>query len=440
MMCLYTCPSFAVGAKKECDSLLFTETPIEVPNRPFAPTQPVPSQPSLPPMPAPRRAPNPLPDRPLSPTFDPKDIVPVDLYEQDGEMKSFWTNLPDRVRQIFVQESNNHLALLSEEFQRRYGTTPNLRAIAENVAIVSRALAPVERRHKVAIENYVRLLAEDRFGSSTIRVLETSISNELPSRPKTSADRDQSTSSPTVDKNMMRFYSFRRELYNLLAQAEGWFGMSEFIDKGQTQVASLDKELAKLYSELDLNYRLAIPLMLKSIPDASLLQGDELREQITAGREIVCIDCRPVEDELGNKQIEIGRVTGVAVGKNGWALAHEAFKASFQIATALEATQRAPLNTRERQILDDRTNSNIAEIRQGLYGQVLRDHIQKFVARLIDSSSPRSYFVIVERVFSQLPAQTFQSFILDSLQFDPATMDIDSYRRKYREHLLLDEF
>lgn len=439
------------GIKKACIApLLFIaspDAPVVVPEKPITRPDFDPEHAPQPPVTTPRRAPNPLPDRPLSPTFDPKDIIPVDLYEHDGEMKNFWANLPHQVREIFIQESNDNFSQLSDDFQKQYGVKPDLRQIAINIARASQALEPLERKHKSDLEKQVRVISEDRFGTAATKVLKTSISDQMPSRTPRANDQEpshlipgQHSIAPDIDHGLMDFFSRRREFYNLLAQAEGWSGMREFIAKGKPKFDSIDKNLAGLYAELDLNWRLAIQMQLKHVPNVQMLQGDEMREQITNGREIVCVNCKQVKDDLGRYQIEIANITGVAVGRNGWALAHEAFKAAFQIETALEATQRAPLNSRERQILDDRSNSNVAEIRQGIYGEVLRSHMQKFISQLINSQSTHSYFVIVERVFSLLPSKTFESFIYDALTFDSNKMNIESFRKKYNEILLLDEF
>lgn len=441
--------AMAPNAGQSC--AVFLADPVITPDRPTT----VPAKPKHDPIPIrephpslPRRAPNPLPDRPLLPTTDPKDIIPIDLYDQDGEMGTFWRSISPDVRSRLVHDADADFNRLSVEFQSRYGAKPNLQTVYSNVMRVLQRLTPIEDRHKIVLEGLVRQLIDERFGRETTEHLTSSISSHLPARPaqinmdpsSLGAESLGVSQTQNIDTSFMRFYVLRRELYNLLAQAEGWFGMHEFVNDHSKELYLIDPALPSLYSELDLNYRLANRLMLASIPSVQTIQGADMREQITSGREIVCVNCRPVQGLMGEKQIEIGSVTGVAVGKNAWALAHEAFKASFQIATALEATQRAPLNHQERQFVDDLTNSNAAEIRQGLMGPGFRQHMQKVVSALVGSSDPKVYFVIVERVFSMLPDKVFQSFIMDCIQFDQTTINIKDFRRKYNEYLLLDEF
>lgn len=441
-----------VGATTKSDSscrlLLASDAPVVTPDRPIAPSRPdvEPAEP----VPRPRRAPNPLPGRPLQPTEDPKDLIPVELYEQDGEMGAYWKGLAPDVRATLTKDADEDLRRLSAEFERRYGERPNINVVYSNIIRVLRAVEPIERRHKIAIESVVRQLVENRFGGDTALFLKTSISDQLPARPDGAPESGQIqrtdplleflSPQQNIDPKLMKFYALRREFYNLIAQAEGWNGMSEFVRDRSRELYLIDLRLPSLYAELDLNYRLATRLMVQRVTRVQSVQGTDVRGQITAGREIVCIHCRPVQGMMGEKEIEIASISGIAVGKNGWALAHEAYKAAFQMATALEATQRAPLNSTERQILDDLTNSNAAEIRQGIFGPGFLERMRRFVNALTGTTDQRHYFVIIERVFSLLPENLFHEFILDVARFDPAKMPIESFRRKYNEFLLPDEF
>jgi hypothetical protein len=423
----------------ECVRALHEVGPEVIPDRPK--TRPG-TQPSEDPRPVtvPRHAPNPLPERPLEPTFDPKDIIPADLYGKDEGMKHFWDSLDSNIKKTLLETDKKYSAELVQKFSEKYKTAPNLPLMVENYLRIQAQLKSIEGQHQIAMERLVRHLAEDRFGASTMSVLKSGISSEMPSREVEEAKSiSQESTKNDISQKQMDFYVYRRELYNLLNQAEGWNGMQEFIKVGKFQMDEIDPRLAPLYEEMDLNFRLAQRLSLSAIPDVNLLQVAE-KDQLSMGREIVCINCKPAQSPTGQKQIEISSVSGVAVGANAWALAHEVYKASFQIGTALESTQRSPLNGRERRVIEDSTNSNVAEIRQGIFGHAFQVKLQSFIASITGSTSSHVYMTVVERVFSLLPEQSFKNFINDSFNFDPAKSDIKTLRAKYGQYLLLDEF
>jgi hypothetical protein len=175
----------------------------------------------------------------------------------------------------------------------------------------------------------------------------------------------------------------------------------------------------------------------RHLSDPKTLAGVKNRENMSRGREIVRVDARAVQGDFGQKQIEVVNVSGVAVGKDGWALAHEAFKAGFQIRTALEATQRSQLNPTEKNLLDDVTNSNAAEIRQGLFGPLFAHQFQEFIFELMGQRDWNGYFTIIERAFSSMPERLFTDFVADAFSDH---RDLKALRSKYNDFLLLDEF
>lgn len=181
--------------------------------------------------------------------------------------------------------------------------------------------------------------------------------------------------------------------------------MKEFAYDHAVELNAMSPGLAQRYQELDRLYRFGQLAQLGLIPVAEVVDGLP-KETISAGREIVTTDFEIVEAPDGSQSIGLKQVNGIAVGRNGWAAAHEARKAASQMATPNEGAFRWMLSAERRQSLNDATNSNRAEIRQGVFGPVVVQAMRSRLGKILTSASSMKeadYLDMVDGIFSMHP-------------------------------------
>jgi hypothetical protein len=349
-----------------------------------------------------------MPERPLRPTVDPKDLVPPELYSRD----LLFGETLDKFPEGFIDRLDAAAWRELEEIERSFGWKKpvTLEALAQRISKLNQQIETVEGRRKPELLSIIKEMVADNYSRDVVENLKVDIAEQLPDRTDSKAGNSLS------GNHLLGYHVYRRELYNSLSQAAGWNGMMQFIHTYRDRLNAIEPGLADKYQELHNAYRYATVLSLRAIHDPEILRDPQLRESISHGREIVLAEPEKYWDEVtGEEQIGLKSVTGVAVGINAWATAHEANKAGFEMQTALEATQRMPLTDAERDYINDRTNSNLAEIRQGIYGiaidKMLRRSLGFLAYRQPDINLSHSdYLLVVERLFSQLPPSQFQMF------------------------------
>jgi hypothetical protein len=364
------------------------------------------------PSPSPRRksAPRPMPDRPLLPTVDPKDIIPLDLYHADKVSSQALRRMPaDLLDHLEAAKDREMTALKSELFPNR---TVSLAALAQKTQQLLSEIEIIEGNHREALNNIIKEMVEDNYGSEVKQQLKIQITKEFPARQE-SSEGDQLKDSP-----MLTAQVFRREVYNSLSQAAGWSGMVQFYKSHADQINAISPGLADKYETLHKLFRLSSHEMLSMLPSLDFLNSIP-RSQLSHGREIVNATPEEFVDESGEKRVAV-KVTGVAVGANAWATAHEANKAGFEMATALESVSRMPLTPAERDFVNDRSNSSVAEIRQGIYGVAMDKILRRSLAFLLNQNTTTGmantdYLTCVERIFSQIPTATFEKLVVGLL-------------------------
>ncbi|MBI4404118.1 MAG: hypothetical protein HY537_08155 [Deltaproteobacteria bacterium] len=249
-----------------------------------------------------------------------------------------------------------------------------------------------------------------------------------------SADMRTVTELPSnLDAGMV----YRTEMRHLWQQGEGWLGMKEFAYDHAGELNAISPELAEKYQELDRLYRYGQLAQLGLMPIADVV--DRLpRELISSGREVVTSDFEIVEAADGSKSVAVRSVKGIAVGRNGWAAAHEARKAAAQMATPNEGAYRWLMSSPRRERLNQATNSNRAEIRQGVFGPQVVEAMRERLGILMHSKqaplSEQQYLDIVDGIFSMHPG-VFQRAM--SLLFNSDFQKNSSIRGELRA--LLDE-
>jgi len=338
-----------------------------------------------------------MPDRPIKPTEDPKDMIPIDLYRQDPNFNNIF-------RQYFPPGFIAMIENVATQEAQTFATLQTQRLFAQVPALMTE-LKGIEAQHREAIKEIVRKMVADFYGDEIAEHMNLKLSEGIPPRPtdhpyhmtdyfkfdsSVHREHDRINEQSPMDERRFQDIIFRRELYNLAAQAHGWDGMSAFFNLYGPELDQVSPGLAQKYRDLHNAFRYGqytgLRLIGPVIPETALFNPhSQLRNQhdgITYGREIVQVEMSKGTDEAGDPYIQIDEVNGVASGFNGWALAHEAMKAGFQMATALEATRRAGLTDLERYRLDFATNSPAAEIRQGIYGPTFDRHLRKTLAIL----------------------------------------------------------
>ncbi len=437
--------AFAAAGKPFCEKVLnpnpkteirfADEEPIVIPEPPK--TEPKIPEPDLVPQPKqPRRAPNPHPDRPLLPTHDPKDIVPAELYLKDELAKRIYQTFPESLLEL----------MRSVPATEQLEIVPRLRAIGvsdpmdheEIIRFIQSDLEwirSLELGNESMIEQGVFNYIEQEYGSEAVQNLTFRIDQTLPTLSRDLDPRAAPASArirpnffnpfhwfktivkpsqPVAKSELTLFFSSRREIYNLIAQGVGWEAMKKYPAQSISLLIN-EPALPVVYERFYLAFRQLNYLTVAELRSPMELNAPELREQSSIGREIVSVDGVPVQNELGHPVIEINEVNGVAVGKNGLALAHEMAKAGFQMATALEATQRMGLKNQERYDLDLVTNTNSAEVRQAIYGPAIATRILGNF-QLVFGKGPR-FYRLFEQVFVIHSESAFNEII--SLACEP---------------------
>lgn len=415
-----------------CKILLSTDVPVLPPST--KPTE-KPKPQILPdelPTDLPRIAPDPFPDREIKPTYDPKNIVPIDLYKDDEAFEIFWKSLSPQIQKALEDAAHKDFQDLLLEYKKLYpNQNPELQNLLPNMQQLSAEIENLEQSKAEELIAFIKKIARDRYGSQNLEKVKSSI-EQTPVTPELKVLKSEKVQMP---KDKMDFFSSRREIYNLVAQAEGWLGMQEFINSMKKHSAL--KDFAILYKALDINFRLAQYKYLEA--DISVQEYKKIpKSKISHGLSLVQAQFSRESGVLGNKQIKVDAVKALTTGVNAWALAHEVYKASFQVSTILEATQRAGLNSAERVLLEDRTNSVPAEIRQGIFGTKVRDQLLSFIhfIRGPKASSLAEDWLILERIFV-LPEVKFNQFFRDCFEAPRDQNAQKTYHDRYAQYLLI---
>jgi hypothetical protein len=360
-----------------------------------------------------------LPRREVKPTIDPKDMVPPELYSRDPHARALFAKFPASVQERLANWSREeHRELQVWAGGNSLGDSTNLEALSIQINNLWKRIAEFERGKEESLERTARLEVEQTYGSSVSQSLTVSVSDTLPPRADDAqkpsarlgglvrrlfrrlftrgAPKPQELAAAPLTEAQRSFYEVRREFYNLLSQGAGWEAMREF--------ANAQPERTGFYQSFYKSCRLSNFLFVQHLENPSSLNTPELRSSGSIGREIVTVKTQKVQDEYGDDALEIESVTGVAAGKNGMALMHEAKKAGFEMATALEATQRAPLTEEERQALDRATNTNSAEIRQAIFGPAFYRVVMRNLKVLYPN---KNIYSVIEQIFSGLSEEDF---------------------------------
>jgi hypothetical protein len=183
---------------------------------------------------------------------DPKDIIARELYTLDPQTQPILSRLPAKVLSTVQQQLDSQFEGLSRSFKKRYRREPDPAFVAQLIGQLTENLQAVEHIHATAIEGLVRRLTGQRFGSESVDVLTTEISQTLPQRSDSSRGRwgRLFRRSQPVEPEVSSFFVFRRELYNLLAQGEGWNGMATFVNEGAQDLNAIHPHLADMYNTL----------------------------------------------------------------------------------------------------------------------------------------------------------------------------------------------
>lgn len=403
-----------------------------------APTKPEPQER---PVSDPKRGPSvpvPFPGRKAVPTHDPKDIVPVDLYTMDTTIKPFWSRIPFDVRRKMVETWAAEEADLKKFMQEKFNG--NVKALIPRMLELDRQISAIENNKKEQVLQVIRQMLEARYGKEAADKIKFDIGTNYPKRIKPEAQnttpKQPSKSWISKLKQMVKpepvseatqpwsketkdFYIYRRELYNLLQQGAGWTAMKEFAVSYADELNAIEPGLAQKYQEYHSIFRVANSILLESLRRPDQLKSDTIRESIGRGREAVDTQFEIKELPDGTQEMVLKNIEARAVGYNGWAAAHEAAKAGFQVVTPNEASQRTQLTGVERRELDDATNSNIAEIRQGIYGHsidmLLRTRLSQLLYPKKDNGfqtkmNSEQYYTALDRIFYALPQKQFYYF------------------------------
>ncbi len=87
-------------------------------------------------------------------------------------------------------------------------------------------------------------------------------------------------------------------------------------------------------------------------------------------------------------------------------------------------------------MIEELTNSNVAEIRQFIFGEIMKSKIQGLIQELTGKTERRVYADMVGQIFSLLPRAIFMDFVEDAFRAREAN-DVHALRRKYGEYLHL---
>ncbi len=395
------------------DELNLKTAPV-APPAPVKPARPLPAKPVEPerrpsrrevPIPRPDEKPHFVPDRPL---FDPKDLNPEDLYSGDAHLKGLWNDLPLGMKRVMVEGLREEKAQLTRHLEEKYGThDPNqVQSIMLNLM---RDIETIESQHRPKILGVIRDMIQERYGDA-VTGLKIGITADSPSRVSPTATGESKI--PGLPHSFNDPMIYRTEVRNLWQQGEGWIGMKEFSYGKGKELDAISPGLSEKYQELDRLNRWGQIFVLAQIPDSQFVSSLP-QDAFSAGRDIVTTQFELVDRPDGKvDRVKKGGLTGVATGRNGWAAAHEARKAAAQMATPAEGALRWMMSPEQKKSLDEATNSQIAELRQGVYGPAVVVALRKRLATLhsggqTNSMSDEDYHFAADGVFS-LPPDAFK--------------------------------
>ncbi len=413
-----------------------------LPAAPVAPPKPVtPPKPKPAPMPSPapaqpdpgRRLPDRFPDRPVKPTTDPQNINPFGLYKDKSNAR-FLGQVPEPVRENWSRSFEEERTRLQAEAAKLGVTDPS--QLMPKLFQNKYKLLEIEEKHRPEIEKLLRRMASEVYGEDATQFLEIRISNQLPAWPEiekapassrlgqwfaqlkkrfSRKGRQQILS----QKQDIEFLKYRRELYNMLSQAHGYYGVKRFYSMYEKELRALDPELPELLRN-DLTLAMyGNSLMIQGMPQGHVprFKNRQAMEGMVHGRNITEVAAERKQDEDGSTYLQMGHRRGTAVGHNSHDAAHETAKAGFKLATASEAVVRSTLTATERKVLDEATNTPLAEIRQGVFGPYLDVTLRKSIRALVHPNNSAQqltdaqYLTVIDRVFSELPPAQFNLFI-----------------------------
>ncbi len=407
--------AFTPGICKKNLKELNRSGPAVLPEAPPVPKKaPVEPQPITPRPSEPKRREIPIPNEPApkipaKPLEDPKDIQPEDLYASDSRVAFFWREMPIGLRRLMIEEMKNEKEKLQTHMRARYGGAEARTLIRATLSLQSEIEA-IEVHHKKEILNIIGEMMEKRYGPA-IQSLSIRITNELPRPTESKADGRMI---PELPKSLDEGMVYRTEMRNLWLQGEGWVGMKEFAYLYAPELNAIQPGLAEKYQELDRLYRIGQLAQIDLIPFAEALEHLP-KEAISAGREIVSTDFEIVERD-GASFGKVKNTRGIAVGRNGWAAAHEARKAASQMATSSEGVFRWMMPIERREKLNEATNSARAEIRQGVFGPAVVQSLKKRIDLVVGKSlEDERYYQIMDGYFSLPPSIFIQ---VNKLIFD----------------------
>lgn len=429
------------------------EAPVEEPAVKPA-TTPAPAQPRTPQRnpvrPAqPRRAPDPRPDREVRPTKDPKNLDPISFFK----VKGFPTDLlPADVVALFRQRFDQEKLGLQQSLKTvglDFSNDP--RNAFQALGRLEQEISKSEAGRHPEIVAFVKELMQDEFGRNILAsfsridigqqamnemMIDTPVGPQAKPRksildffgPGKKADKkNQAPGNPQANQPanppvnpaqakpeaaahaLTQWEIIRRECYNMLAAAWGWKGSEALLWKDSQASMTRFPELylpwtqfhfARRYADL---LHFADEFSKKGVPGSGgSAKGGAPHAQ---GQECVTCKGQRVKDEFGDAFIELGDVKATAVGTNAWVLAHEGFKAAFQIRTALEATPRMTLTDEGRAQLRALELGPQNEFRQLLFGRYFETQWAKILGALVHKKFQRSlssedYFTLTERIFS----------------------------------------
>ncbi len=225
--------------------------------------------------------------------------------------------------------------------------------------------------------------------------------------------REEPPSAPRIDglSPWFRFVVVRREIYKLIAQAHGWRGMQLLMEE------PIAEALKKIYPDTYRRIRQEQYRMLSiEIERIQRPEQSYVGKPFPAGREIISMVPEVRTDDYGQPVVSPRLGKAVAFGRVGFVVAHEAFKAAFQVATPLESAPRMYLSPTEREKLDDLTTTNVADLRQNVYGphfeRLYREGLAVFLKQQFSITMRfEDYLEVTNQVFSLLPAQHFRTVL-----------------------------
>ena len=374
--------------------------------RPIVIPTPAPAPAPAPERPLPRRevpVPPADPDTPLKPLHpldDPKNLPPKAYYEVDKDrLPDFWKDLPDGLKKLFKEELAREKEQLEAELFARYGLF-DLAKLNEVADALRAEIEAAEQRCGDEILQVIEEMIERRYGTLSEK-LSISISPVMPRIRSQRKDPPQGLFQPLPESWLPGLY-YRTEIRNLWLQGEGWIGMREFVFGAASRLDEIESGLAAKYQEFDRVHRY---LFINLLPTTLLPLKGKPPNQRYMGRQIVHTEFEIVEKEPQNV-IRVKDISGVAVGKNAWAAVHEARKAAAQMATPHEGALRWLLTLPKRKKLNLATNSDWAEIRQGVLGPTVARTLKKRLALLSarpEGISNQQLHYMVEGYFSLAP-------------------------------------